>query len=218
MNLYHHLKLKGEILYFWKEKKNLATINHSRNLRSKICWKQNCRLKRKSMKEQGGREMIRARKETHLKFQDYKRKMREKKKFRTWIHVGVILASSFPSKSHFYINQTKQSTVSPEKTLQNTKLSDNWWNKIHKIIQMVTHLLLNSQNSLLFSVQSRPLFFPLQEEEDSERKFRRKCKDQRRRRTQSSCPLHDTFFLSFSIPYFPFTKKTLIQFYLSLSY
>lgn len=123
----------------------------------------------------------------------------------------------FSVKIPFYINQTKQSTVSPEKTLQNTKLSDNWWNKIHKIIQMVTHLLLNSQNSLLFSVQSRPLFFPLQEEEDSERKFRRKCKDQRRRRTQSSCPLHDTFFLSFSIPYFPFTKKTLIQFYLSLS-
>jgi hypothetical protein len=58
------------------------------------------------MKEQGGREMIRARKETHLKFQDYKRKMREKKKFRTWIHVGVILASSFPSKSHF--TSTKQ--------------------------------------------------------------------------------------------------------------
>jgi len=31
------------------------------------------------MKEQGGREVIRARKETHLKFQDYKRKMRENK-------------------------------------------------------------------------------------------------------------------------------------------
>jgi hypothetical protein len=29
-----------------------------------------------------------------------------KKKFRTWIHVGVILASSFPSKSHF--TSTKQ--------------------------------------------------------------------------------------------------------------
>lgn len=116
----------------------------------------------------------------------------------------------FSVKIPFYINQTKQSTVSPEKTLQNTKLSDNWWNKIHKIIQMVTHLLLNSQNSLLFSVQSRPRFFPLQEEEDSERKFRRKCKDQRKRRTQSSCPLHDTFFLSFSIPYLPFTKKTLM--------